>query len=483
MGCLPGARSRRAEMAEAVAAVLKVLRGSTAFALTPTANQSTFSVNDLPELACFPGPSRYGHRRSSFIVGSNMGKRTRHRLMSADIPNLLKSPGYHHDGGGLYLQVGASGSASWVLRYTIQYKTREMGLGSQASWSLAEARKRAEKLRQLISDGIDPISRREDERKARTDAEAAKAKRKLFRECVLEFHKHRSLGWRNAKHSAQFLTTLQSYANPVLGELWVSDITPDLVARAVEPLWQSKLETAQRLRSRIRMVLVWSVAKGYRGPISSDFWDTVKASLVHLGARKQAHFAKCEHQAAGGLLHRVLTSDASETVKLAFMFTVLTAARSGETRGATWDEIDLLNQVWKIPGERMKAHAEHQVPLSSQAVEILRRARRLNEDSPVVFPGRFGKPLSDMAFTQLLRRLEAGCTMHGFRSTFRDWVSEETDFEGAVAEKALAHKIPDKVEAAYRRGALLKKRQTLMQAWADFLELEVGKAAAVWSQG
>ena len=261
-----------------------------------------------------------------------MGKRTRHRLATADIANLLQQPGYHHDGGGLYLQVGASGSASWVLRYTIKYRTREMGLGSLADWSLAEARRRAEKSRQLVSDGIDPISRREDEQKARTDAEAAKAKRKMFSECVLEYHKHRLPSWRNAKHAAQFLTTLQTYANPVLGKHWVGDITPELVAQAIEPLWQSKLETAQRLRSRIRMVLVWSIAKGYRSSLSSDFWDTVKVNLLHLGARQQSHFAKCEHAVVGTLLDKVLASDASEMVKLAFMFTVLTAARSGAAK-------------------------------------------------------------------------------------------------------------------------------------------------------
>lgn len=400
-----------------------------------------------------------------------MGTRTssardRKRISAVSLPKLFRTPGYHHDGGGLYLQVTATGGRSWVFRYMLNKRSREMGLGSADNWDLTSIRQRADELRRLLDQGIDPIEQRNAERRAL--AQKLETSR-TFKQCAELFHEKNAAAWKNAKHSAQFLSTLESYAYPTFGEWPVSEITGDAVVRAVLPIWTTKHETATRVLQRIKKVLVWSAAARHREPLPADFWDFVQTHLPAVKVEEKHHEA-CPYAEAGALLVRIRDSSASDIVKLAFLFTVLTAARSGETRGATWDEIHLDNKVWVIPAERMKAGRVHRVPLSPSAVAVLKRARELSSNETLVFPSPRGLKLSDMVFTQLLRRLEAGCTMHGFRSTFRDWAAEQTNYAAQVCETALAHVNEDQVEAAYLRSDQFERRRGLMADWAMFLE-------------
>lgn len=392
--------------------------------------------------------------------------RDKKRISAVSLPKLYKTPGYHHDGGGLYLQVTASGGRSWVFRYMLHKRSREMGLGSADHWDLTSVRQRADELRRMLDQGIDPIDQRKAERR---EAEQRLAAARTFKQCAEEFHKNNEASWKNIKHAAQFLSTLQTYAYPTFGNWPVSDITADDVLKAVLPIWGTKHETATRVLQRIKKVLTWSAVARYREPLRSDFWDYVQGKLPAVSVEEKHHEA-CPYDEAGALLLRVLHSSASDVVKLAFMFTVLTAARSGETRGATWDEIKLTEKVWEVPASRMKAGRPHSVPLSDGALAVLHRVRELSDSKTLVFPSPRGVKLSDMAFTQLLRRLEAGCTMHGFRSTFRDWAADQTDYAAQTCEAALAHVNEDKVEGAYLRSDLFKKRRALMADWAAYLE-------------
>lgn len=392
--------------------------------------------------------------------------RDKKRISAVSLPKLYRTPGYHHDGGGLYLQVTPSGGRSWVFRYMLHKRSREMGLGSADHWDLTSVRQRADELRRMLDQGIDPIDQRNAERR---EAERRLAAARTFKQCAEEFHKNNEAGWKNVKHAAQFMSTLQTYAYPVFGSWPVSDIAEGDVLKAILPIWSTKHETATRVLQRIRKVLTWATVARYREPLRPDFWDHVHGKLPAVDVEEKHHEA-CPYEGAGALLQRVLQSNASDVVKLAFMFTVLTAARSGETRGATWDEIKLDKKVWEVPKERMKAGREHNVPLSDAAVAVLQRARELTDSKTLVFPSPRGVKLSDMAFTQLLRRLEAGCTMHGFRSTFRDWAADKTDYAPQTCEAALAHVNEDKVEGAYLRSNLFEKRRGLMADWAAFLE-------------
>lgn len=402
-------------------------------------------------------------------VGTKASRRDTKRISAVSLPKLLKTPGYHHDGGGLYLQVTATGGRSWVFRYMLNKRSREMGLGSADHWDLTSIRQRADEIRRLLDQDIDPIDQRNAERR---EVEKKLATERTFSQCAELFHEKNSADWKNAKHAAQFLSTLKTYAYPVFGSWPVSEVTSEVVVKAVLPIWASKHETATRVLQRIRKVLIWSAAARHRDPLPSDFWDYIQTQLPAVKAEAKHHEA-CPYPEAGALLIRVRDSGASEVVKLAFLFTVLTAARSGETRGATWDEIRLDTKVWIIPAERMKAGRVHRVPLSTSAVEVLKRVRQLSSDKSLVFPSPRGVTLSDMAFTQLLRRLEAGCTMHGFRSTFRDWAAEQTNYPAQVCETALAHVNEDAVEAAYLRSDQFEKRRGLMADWAKFLESSV----------
>jgi integrase len=380
----------------------------------------------------------------------------------------LTEPGRYGDGKGLYLQVTPAGVRSWLLRYERSGRERAMGLGPVDDFTLDEARERARRARQLLQDGIDPIDARQTERaKQKAEAARADAKNITFQECAEKYFKFHSPKWNNAKHSAQFLSTLKMYAYPVLAKLPVAAIDKALVLRAIEPIWYTKTETASRVRGRIESVLDFAKTRGYRSGDNPAAWQ---GNLVHaLPARNT--IAKVEHHAALPFVDiPAFMADLVSREGIAaraLEFAILNAARTGEVIGARWSEIDLEGKVWTIPAGRMKAKKEHRVPLSGKALQILKALPREEE---FVFPGgRKNSAISNMAMAELLKRMgRLDITVHGFRSTFRDWAAETTHYPNHVVEQALAHVIGDKVEAAYRRGDLFEKRRKLMAEWAGY---------------
>ena len=386
-------------------------------------------------------------------------------LTALKIKQKLK-PGLYSDGLGLYLQVRSDTSKSWIFRYRANGKLRDMGLGPLHSLSLAEAREKAAACRSMRLNGLDPIEeRRRKERNERTDAIPVIT----FAQCAEAYIAAHRASWKNGKHAEQWSSTLRTYAYPVFKDIPVGRIDKDFVYKVLQPIWNTKNETASRLRGRIERVMAWAGAMGYRTGDNPALW---KGHLEFLLA-KRSSVAPIVHHAAMpiddtptfvGLLQR------QETVTAyAFEFCILTATRTSETIGMRWDEIHDDGTMWTIPGERMKAGRDHRVPLSDRAQAIIAEMKKIHI-SDFVFPGRVAdRPLSTMAFLELLRRLgRTDITAHGFRSTFRDWAAERTDFPNEVVEMALAHTISNKVEAAYRRGDLFEKRRALAQAWADF---------------
>ena len=394
-----------------------------------------------------------------------------HRLTAKGVTALCE-PGYHADGGGLYLQVTAGGAKSWILRFTRDGKAREMGLGSAAVVSLAVARNRAQMARAQLINGHDPIEARRDARKAERLAAAAAM---TFEECAEAYIAAHEASWSNAKHAAQWKSTLKSYAYPRLGAMSVQAIDTDAVFGVLNPIWGAKTETASRLRGRIERVLDWASVRGHRAGDNPARW---RGHLDHLlpqrsTVQKVVHHAALPYAQLNAFMLALVKQAGIAARALAFQ--ILTTARIGEVIGATWDEVDLKARIWTVPGERMKAKREHRVPLSTQAVAILTGLKAVRQ-SQFIFPGlRAGKPLSNMAMRQLLSRMEqTEITVHGFRSSFRDWAAETTAHSRDAAEMALAHTVGDKVEAAYRRGDLFEKRRALMRDWGDFCCAGIG---------
>lgn len=411
---------------------------------------------------------------------------TRHNLLSDPAVNSKKKrPGYYLDGHGLYLQVAPGGSRSWIFRYARNKKAHEMGLGSLDVFGLSQARERAKLCRQQIAEGWDPMERRDTER-AQRDALAAtqKAQSKTFTACAEEYHLTNADSWKNSKHAAQWINTLRSYAIPKFGSLPINDLTKQHIVDALRPLWKTKAETASRVLQRIRLTINFSAAKDYCSGKDVEFWEQVKLALgSNERARIVEHHSACPHKMVGSLLVAVNQGPSSDIVKLALWFIVLTASRSGEVRGAVWSEIDEDGKNWIIPPERMKAERTHQVPLSKEALEVLRRAKQLfppASPESQIFPSSRGKMLSDMVFTQLLRRMKIPYTVHGFRASFRTWGSEATDYAHEMLEFALAHSVGDQTVRAYARSSMVEKRRKLMQDWANYLhetsELELQTA-------
>lgn len=382
-------------------------------------------------------------------------------------------PGRHGDGGGLYLEVKPTGRAYWIFRFMLDGKRRDMGLGAAkgpGAVSLAEARERAAEARKLVRAGSDPLRLRQEGDAAR----AARARSKTFAEAAeLHMAAHAS-SWRNAKHRAQWAMTLRDYAGPRLGALPVSEVETAHVAAALRPIWTEKPETASRLRGRIEAVLDFAIVHGWREGPNPARW---RGHLDHLFPRRSRvravkHHAALPWRDVACFMARLRASDG--VAARALEFAVLTAARTGEVLGARWSELDLGEAVWTVPAERMKAGREHRVPLAPAAVELLRALlplrRGADDPDPLAFPGQRGAgPLSTMAMAMLLRRLGHGnVTVHGFRSSFRDWAGEETHHAREVVEAALAHRLGDKTELAYARGALFRKRRALMEDWAGY---------------
>jgi integrase len=382
-------------------------------------------------------------------------------------------PGMYADGGGLYLRVTQDNAKNWVFRFMLNGRPRWMGMGPVALYGLQEARGKAFDARRLRHAGVDPIEARRD---ARTKERLEAAKAMTFRQCAEGYITSHRAGWRNAKHAAQWEATISTYADPVIGALPVQAIDTGLVLKALEPIWTAKPETAGRVRGRLESILDWAKARGYRVGENPARWKGHLDQLLPARSkvRKVEHHAALPYAELPGFLAALREQEGVGA--RALEFTILTAARTGETIGARWDEIDLPGKLWTIPAVRMKAGKEHRVPLSGRALDILNRVKPDGQegDGGFVFPGgKPGKPLSNMAFLMLLRRMgRDDLTAHGLRSTFRDWAAEDTNFQSEVAEMALSHAVGDKVEAAYRRGDLFEKRRRLMDAWAKFASNE-----------
>lgn len=378
--------------------------------------------------------------------------------LTAAFVEKVKTPGKYGDGNGLYLIVDPSKASRWVLRVQSAGRRRDVGLGGTKAVTLAEARDLAYEVRKKARAGLDPVVVRRAEREGVP----------TFEECAKTVHAANLKTWRNGKHTAQWLNTLETYAHPTIGKRQVNKVETGDILKILMPIWTEKPETARRVLQRLRMVLDHATAAGHRSGENP-------CRIAVIGLPKQVgtvkHFAALPYADVPDFIKKLRSADCDPMIRLALEFLILTAARSGEVRGAPPDEFDLDAKIWKIPAQRMKAEREHAVPLSERALEIVDEARKLAPQSDLIFPSRRtkGKPLSDMALTMLLRRLKVDATAHGFRSTFRDWASEETDFPREAAEMALAHSVENKVEAAYRRGKLLEKRRALMEAWSKFV--------------
>lgn len=373
--------------------------------------------------------------------------------------------GRYADGGGLYLQVSDSGAKSWLFRFKMDGRARQMGLGSVNTISLADARVAAHAARKLVYEGTDPI----EDRKAKRNAKRLESvSEKTFQKCAAAYITSHQAGWKNTKHSAQWTSSLENHVYPEFGEISVSAVDTGLVMRVIEPIWRTHTETASRVRGRIEAILDWATVHGYRKGENPARWKGHLDKLLPKKSKvsKVNHFTALPYTEIGEFMVDLRKREGIAAIGLEFL--ILTAARTGEVIGAKWDEI--VDDVWTIPEGRMKAGAEHRIPLSPLAVSALKRARKLSH-SDYIFPGMDSKrPMSNMAFLKLIERMDLkGTTAHGFRSTFRDWAAEQTNFPREVAEMALAHTVADKVEAAYRRGDLFEKRRKLMEAWSTYV--------------
>jgi len=379
--------------------------------------------------------------------------------------NKTTKTGLYADGGGLYLQITSTGAKSWLFRYMRAGKARGMGLGPLHTIGLAEARAKALECRRLLLDGKDPIDTRRYERQVQRAATGEMT----FEKCAEKYITAHRAGWKNAKHADQWTNTLATYAYPVFKSLPVSAIDTPLVMKVLEPIWTTKTETATRVRGRIESVLDWATVSGYR---SGENPARLKGHLDNLlpkrsKVQKVAHHPALPYSELTDFVARVRAQDGAAARALELL--ILTASRTNEVIASTWQEFDLSTGVWTIPAERMKMGKEHRVPLSPRAIEIV-KAQEAVRQNDYVFPGaRYGKPLSNMAMLELLKRMgRTDITVHGFRSTFRDWAGETTHYPREVCEAALAHGIKDKAEAAYARGDLFAKRAALMSDWATF---------------
>ena len=374
----------------------------------------------------------------------------------------LTTPGMHGDAEGLYLSVSRSGSRSWLQRISIDGRRREIGLGPFPAIGLAQARTLAAANRTAVAEGRNPLAEKQEAKR--------KAAIPTFRQAAERTFEANKPRWRNGKHTASWWQTLERHAFPILGDMPVDRIGREDVLQVLTPIWGVRMETARRVRQRIRTILRWCMAHGYvEHNVAGEAIDGALPPMPRL----KAHLRALPYQEIAAALVTVDASGAALASKLCLRFLILTAARSGEARGATWDEIHEVAREWHIPSSRMKAGVEHRVPLSDAALEVLEQAQPLRDDSGLIFPSSVkpGHPMSDMTLTQVLRKtgLAERATVHGFRSSFRDWAAECTSAPHDVMELSLAHAVGSSVEQAYARSDLIEKRRTLMQQWAGFL--------------
>jgi integrase len=388
-----------------------------------------------------------------------------HKLTATDLKR--RQPGLYGDGGGLWLQVTGDVWRSWIFRFTINGRRREMGLGPITDVSLSEARTEALRCRKLVRDGVDPIEQRKADRAARV---ASTARSMTFDECVGAYLAAHRDAWRNEKHAKTWDKPIRQYISPGLGKLPVAQIDTPVLMRALQPMWEKVPTTASRARERIEGILDWATVSGYRVGANPAAW---RGHLEHLlpSARKVApivHHPAMPYQDVPAFITKLRAVDGIPARVLEFL--VLTATRSGEPRGATWDELDLEAAIWVIPGRRMKTGREHRVPLSRRALAIVKQmAADSKAPSGLIFGGRGGGKVADTALRYVLKSIgHDDITVHGFRSSFRDWCGEQTNYPREVAESALAHRVGNEIELAYRRGDALEKRRKLMNAWAAF---------------
>lgn len=389
--------------------------------------------------------------------------RTIHRLTVRQVAS-LNTPGYYADGGNLYLQVSSAGTKSWIVRYTYEGRKRDMGIGSARDVSLGRAREKAAEARAQLTEGIDPIAHRNAARDVCRPAPAAKT----FRECAEAYISANAGGWSNAKHVEQWRNTLATYAHEKIGAKDVALITTADVIDILEPIWATKNETASRVRGRIESILSFAKVSGWRSADNPAAWRGHLDQILP----KPSKVKKVKHHAA--LPYAELPDMYAQLSRMpgvaakALAFTILTCARTSETLGAQREEFDWARRRWIVPGARMKAGREHRVPLSQQAYTIAHSMAEM-AGTRLLFPSTTGGEMSNMTMAAVLKRMEMGhVTVHGFRSTFRDWAAEEGHHPAELAEMALAHTVKDKVEAAYRRGDLFKRRAALADDWADF---------------
>ena len=375
--------------------------------------------------------------------------------LSATAVRNFKEPGKYYDLHGLFLRIEPTGSRRWVQRVSVAGRQREIGLGSADLVTLAEARELAVSNKKLARAGDDPIAAKQ-ERIAIPSLNEAIDK-------VIELN---APTWTNAKHAAQFKSTLTNYVSPKLGRRPVNDIQAADILSVLQPIWVDKNETARRVKQRIGTVMKWAIAQGYR----SDDPTIALNQVLPKPNRKPKHRASLPYTDVSDCLNVIKNSDAMLSTKLAIELLVLTATRSGEVRLANWSEVDLEAKTWTIPAERMKMKEEHIIPLSDLALDVLQQAKALGHDG-LIFPGmRSGRPMSDMTMSKLVKELGFPVDIHGFRTSFRTWVQEQTNTAHEVAERALAHKTTNKVEAAYARSDLFEKRRKLMDGWASYLD-------------
>jgi integrase len=382
--------------------------------------------------------------------------------LSAQLVQRAKAPGMYPDGAGLYLQVTGNGAKSWILRYSLRGRAHEMGLGSLRKVSLAEARRKTADCHRLLDDHIDPIEHR---RQRRADAALALAKTITFKEAADTYIAAHRGGLRNPKHAAQWGSTIATYAAPTLGKLSVREIDTGLIHQVLEPIWATKPETASRVRGRIEAILDWARVSGYRSGENPARWRGNLDKLLSKRSKVRGvkHHPALPYDDLSTFMEALRVQEGATARMLEFC--ILTASRSGEVLKAVPSEIDRRGKLWTVPGERMKGGKVHRVPLCDRALELLQSASEY-----YLFPSYHrDKPLSNMAMLQLLERMGYGhITVHGFRSTFKDWARDRTRFDNYVVEAALAHTLGDKVEPAYARSDVIEKRRKLMEAWAEF---------------
>jgi len=397
-----------------------------------------------------------------------MAKRVK-PLTVTEVKN-FKTPGMHADGNGLYLKVQNPTAKYWILRYKFGDKRHDMGLGSFPDVTLLKAREIAAEQRELLRDGINPIRFREEEKEQQRKEELRNI---TFQDCALQYIEAHRPTWKNAKHAAQWLSTLEAHAFPVFADKPVGDVNKDDIVKALKPIWKSRTETATRVRSRIERILDWATAHDLRtgdNPArGKGFIHTILGDPTKL--KKGGHHKALDYKRVAEFVAWLQSKGG--TSALAFEFTILTAARSGEVYGARWNEIDFDEKTWTVPPERTKTNKEHIVPLTDRMLEILETMQAQRRDS-FIFPGnKENKGMSGMTMLILLKRSEeemqwGGITVHGFRSTFKDWAADCTDYPNELSEMALGHAIGNKVEAAYRRKTMLEKRRDMMKKWDAF---------------